>query len=171
MHTMQSFGSRVNFNIMNKIISLCLIVLFFSSCNQESKKNISCELFETENLNQKINSVNDLVYQGFNPVEGNIQLLEKKNGDTVVHLQIDPDFNDLRCKIWTIKIDSINIENVSAFLLKYNLYMTSSRCYSYTESSTCQFSVFNPKNNKVYICEAYLQDDKPILKVIYFIPR
>lgn len=147
------------------------VALFISSCNQENENNISCKLFDTGNLNQEIQSVNDLASQGFNPVEGNVQLLEKKCGDTVIHLQIDSEFNDLRCKIWTIKINSIDIETVSAFLLKHNLHMTSSRCYSYTENSSCQFSVFNPKNNKVYICESYMLDNTPVLKVIYFIPR
>jgi hypothetical protein len=153
------------------LYSTIFVILFFYSCGQEKKDNISCQLFDTENLNQEIKSVNDLKHQGFNPMEGNVLLLEKKNKDTIVHLQVDPDFNDLRCKIWSVKIDSIDIETVSGFLLKYNLHMLASRCYSYTEDSSCQFTVFNPKNNKVYVCEAYMQDNTPTLKVIYFIPR
>lgn len=151
------------------IFALCILLL--NSCNQENNGIISCKLFDTANLNQKIKSVYDLENQGFNPIKGNISLLEKKNKDTIVHLQIDHKLNDLRCKIWLIKINSIEIGEISTFLLKYDLHMTSSRCYSYNENSTCQFSVFNPKNNKVYICEAYLQDSIPTLKVIYFIPR
>ncbi|QTE21136.1 hypothetical protein [Polaribacter cellanae] len=157
--------------MVNKWLFYALCIVFLFSCNQKKKGIISSELFNTENLNQEIKSVNDLKSQGFNPMEGNILLLEKVNKDIIVHLQVDPDFNDLRCKIWSIKIKSIDIEFVSDFLLKYDLHMISSRCYSYTENSTCQFSVFNPKNNKVYICEVFVEDDTPTLKVIYFIPR
>ena len=157
--------------LIYKYLHYALCIVLLSSCNQDNKKNISCRLFDTENLNQEIKSVYDLRNQGFNPIEGNISLLEKKNKDTIVHLQVDHEFNDLRCKIWLIKINSIEIEDVSAFLLKHGLHMTSSRCYSYSENSTCQFSAFNSKNNKVYICEVYMHDNIPTLKVIYFIPR
>ncbi|CAL2101529.1 conserved protein of unknown function [Tenacibaculum sp. 190130A14a] len=154
-----------------KYLYYFLCILLLNSCNKKNNGNISCRLFDTENLNQEIKSVYDLKNQGFNPIKGNISLLEKKNRDTIVHLQIDHKFNDLRCKIWLIKLNSIKIEEISTFLLKYNLHMTSSRCYDYDKKSTCQFSVFNPKNNKVYICEAYHIDKTPTLKVIYFVPR
>lgn len=155
----------------SKYLSYIFCIFLLNSCNQENNVNISCKLFDTENSNQEIKSVYDLENQGFNPIKGNISLLEKKNKDTIVHLQVDHKFNDLRCKIWLIKINSIEIEEITTFLLKYGLHMTSSRCFTYDNYSTCQFSVFNPKNNKIYICEAYLLDSVPTLKVIYFIPR
>ena len=151
-----------------KIIVFLVLFVFVRSCKKD-RRLISSELFNTDNLSVKINSVDDLNDQGFNAEEGNISILQKKNKDTIIQLEIDFKYNDLSSKIWKIKFDSTDRTKVEDFLLKYNIHLLGPT--GYFNDSGYQVPAINFKNNKVFICTVGKEGDDIYISIKYYVPR
>ena len=148
--------------------TICLFFLVVSySCKEN--KNISSDLFNTDNLKIKINSVYDLDNQGFIPEKGNISILSKKNKDTIIKLEVNFDLKCLNSKIWKVKLNSNDRIDIGNFLLKYDVHLLGPSGYFNDEAY--QVLAINFKTNKLFVCTVSNEEGGFYLTIKYYIPR